>query len=234
MDENNAVQAPQQNDHVHAVARMGTIDEVRIEKINERSVKAKTSFRYEQGDAREDGKNTILKTKVRFYDDELTADQKVEIQRATECAVTGAASYEYANVLITQTVNALLENDPKHIIEKLNAIFNALLSLSPQDEIEGMLCTRLVALHDHYMTRLMRVKSTEHINQSEFQINSAIKLMRIYNETLEALSRYRRKGEQRVMVQHVNVNRGGQAIVGGEINHGGGGQEKSKDAAHAN
>ena len=31
---------------------------------------------------------------------------------------------------------------------------------------------------------------------------------------LEALKRYRTGGEQKVVVQHVNVNKGGQAIVG--------------------
>ena len=33
----------------------------------------------------------------------------------------------------------------------------------------------------------------------------------------EALARYRRKGEQKVVVQHVNVNDGGKAIVGNMI-----------------
>jgi hypothetical protein len=31
---------------------------------------------------------------------------------------------------------------------------------------------------------------------------------------IETLMKYRRKGEQRVVVQHVNVNDGGKAIVG--------------------
>lgn len=57
----------------------------------------------------------------------------------------------------------------------------------------------------------------------ETHMNYAIKLLRLHNETIETLSRYRRKGEQKVIVQHVNVNDGGKAIVGGNLGIGGGG-----------
>ena len=56
----------------------------------------------------------------------------------------------------------------------------------------------------------------------DLNINRATKLMRLHNETLEALNRYRRKGEQRITIQHVQVNDGGQAIVAGEMSRGGG------------
>lgn len=52
------------------------------------------------------------------------------------------------------------------------------------------------------------------ITKVEFYMKSALKLLRLHNETLEAVSRYRRGGEQKVIVQHVNVNNGSQAIVG--------------------
>ena len=51
----------------------------------------------------------------------------------------------------------------------------------------------------------------------DLNINRSTKLMRLYNETFETLNRYRRKGKQKIVVQHVNVNSGGQAIVGSEI-----------------
>ena len=38
--------------------------------------------------------------------------------------------------------------------------------------------------------------------------------MRTYTTQMEALKRYRTGGEQKVTVQHVSVNKGGQAIVG--------------------
>ena len=39
-------------------------------------------------------------------------------------------------------------------------------------------------------------------------------LLRTFTAQVEALQRYRGKGQQKVTVEHVNVNAGGQAIVG--------------------
>ena len=46
-------------------------------------------------------------------------------------------------------------------------------------------------------------------------MKNAIKLLRLYNETIQAITKYRRGGEQKLVIQHVNVNQGGQAVVGG-------------------
>jgi len=40
------------------------------------------------------------------------------------------------------------------------------------------------------------------------------KLTRSFTSQMEALREYRNGGEQKVTVQHVNVNEGGQAVVG--------------------
>ncbi len=52
----------------------------------------------------------------------------------------------------------------------------------------------------------------------------ATKLLRTYTAQIDALARLRRGGEQRVIVQHVYVNEGGQAIVG-NVNQPGGAQK---------
>jgi hypothetical protein len=44
--------------------------------------------------------------------------------------------------------------------------------------------------------------------------NLAVKLSRTFAIQMEALNRYRGKGQQTVTVEQVNVNSGGQAIVG--------------------
>jgi hypothetical protein len=52
----------------------------------------------------------------------------------------------------------------------------------------------------------------------------AAKLLRTYTAQVEVLARLRRGCEQRVIVQHVHINEGGQAIVGA-VNHPGGGKK---------
>ena len=51
------------------------------------------------------------------------------------------------------------------------------------------------------------------------------KLARTFAAQMETLKRYRTGGEQKVTVQHVTVNEGGQAVVG-NVSHGGGGRRK--------
>lgn len=62
-------------------------------------------------------------------------------------------------------------------------------------------------------------------------MNTATKLIRLHNETIDALCRYRRGGEQRVIVQHIQVNDGGKAVVGGMI-EGGWGNKKTDEVPH--
>ena len=66
--------------------------------------------------------------------------------------------------------------------------------------------------------------SIEIMDMQERALN---RLARTFAAQMEALKRYRSKGEQRVYVERVTVNEGGQAIVG-PVTHGGragGGEE---------
>jgi hypothetical protein len=157
-----------------------------------------------------------------FPDPNMTPLQKAEAQRAALCAATGTASEEYGRMILSQTMSGFFHNSYDDDTRIANAVHEALLAMKPADEYEGMLCNRLLVLHDHYM-RYMSICATPDKPQQviDMYINRATKLMRMYNETLDVLNRHRRKGEQKVTVQHVNVNNGGQAVVTGELTRGG-------------
>jgi len=103
-------------------------------------------------------------------------------------------------------------------------IFTITSEMKPQDAIEGMLVTKLIALHEQGMNLLARSTGDVAREAKELYVNLSTKLLRLFNETLETLIRYRRRGEQRVIVQHVNVGDGGKAVVGNLL--GGGMNEK--------
>jgi hypothetical protein len=66
-------------------------------------------------------------------------------------------------------------------------------------------------------------------------VNGLTKLTRTYAAQMSALKDYRSRGEQRMVVQHVNVAEGGQAIVG-NVNapaEGVGAPKKVGDQPHA-
>ena len=48
----------------------------------------------------------------------------------------------------------------------------------------------------------------------DLMLRSAGKLSRTFTMQMEALNRYRGKGGQKMTVEHVHINSGGQAIIG--------------------
>jgi hypothetical protein len=86
------------------------------------------------------------------------------------------------------------------------------------------------------MSALRRLKGAENIPQQDSNGNLAVKLLRTYALQLEALARYRGKGQQKVIVEHVHVHSGGQAIVGAVNSHpppGEGGAAETEHQPHA-
>ena len=143
--------------------------------------------------------------------------------------MTGANSWEYANHLIAKLTetNQGQANNLHMLTTTANAYKEALLEMKPKDIIEGQLITRMLAQHDLIMEYTGKLTNKEtSVKMREMYMNHLAKFTRLYNETLDALNKYRRKGEQRVIVQHVNVENGGQAIVG-NVTQGGGDKAKN-------
>ena len=64
------------------------------------------------------------------------------------------------------------------------------------------------------MTFARRLAHVENIPQQDSAERAFNKLTRTFAAQMSALKEYRSKGEQHMIVQHVNVAEGGQAIVG--------------------
>jgi hypothetical protein len=113
----------------------------------------------------------------------------------------------------------------------------ALKGIGPQDEIEGMLATQMVAAHEAAMEcyrRSMLPEQTFEGRQATLQY--AAKMSRLYADLMLALGKHRGKGQQVVRVEHVHVT-ADKAIVAGTINHaapgGAGGGAQSGEQPHA-
>lgn len=162
-----------------------------------------------------------IKTSFESLDSKATlGNEWGEILKATFGIATGSTNIAFSAFLFNSCVSACSStvNESKCKSEIKTGILSALYSLQPRDEIEGMLITRLISIHTQSMEYLSRASNEGQTTQGiDININCSTKLMRLYNETLEALMRYRRKGEQKVIVQHVNVNDGGKAIVGSTL-----------------
>lgn len=110
--------------------------------------------------------------------------------------------------------------------EKMEQFTNIVLALlggiRPQDEVEAMLVVQMIAVHNVAVETLKRAMvDGQTLVWTEASVNQATKMLRTYTAQMEALKRYRTGGQQRVVVEHVNVSEGGQAIVGAVTTGGG-------------
>ena len=148
--------------------------------------------------------------------------------------ITGTKDFEVAHNIVNSGAMAILSlvemGKPmsEQAISSLNIILQNLHDFQPKDAIEASLVAKAAALFQHGMARLSKLATSENVRNSEAQANMAIKLLRCHNETIEALSRYRRGGEQRVVVQHIADKI---AVVNNFGDTGGGGSQENRGAS---
>lgn len=138
-------------------------------------------------------------------------------------SLTATTDPEIAGDIFNKGLNALPGNN---VAKNANLTAQMLADNCPADATEAKLCVQEMALYAQGMQYLYRAENCDMLTQREFYLKSAIKLLRLHNETIETRGKYRRGGEQRVVVQHVQVNDGGKAIVGGNLAMTGGGGNK--------
>jgi hypothetical protein len=202
-------------------------DQERIDKMREKRLMQSPSVFYEEEKKKSLDENTTnnprIGLKCCFQDNNLTDMQKYELSEATMAAATGSASSLFSTSIFNQACTAFVDHQKGNSIEQVNALQEGLLAMEPADEYEGMLISRLIVLHRYYMTFMARADAPNQNSAGcDLNINRATKLMRVYNETLDALNKYRRKGEQKVKVEHQHnyVNAPNGQVVVGDINRG--------------
>lgn len=98
---------------------------------------------------------------------------------------------------------------------QIEGVVAALIGINPGDEIEGMIAAQMIACHSAAMECYRRAMLPEQTFEGRnMGLNHGAKASRTYAALVEALSRHRGKGQQKMTVEHVHVHQGGQAIVG--------------------
>lgn len=84
----------------------------------------------------------------------------------------------------------------------------------PRDEIEAALLAQAAATHVSVMKFANRLAHAESLQEQDSAERAYNKLTRTFAAQVQAFQRYRDASKQNVVVQHVSVGDGGQAIVG--------------------
>jgi hypothetical protein len=147
----------------------------------------------------------------------------VELERFL--AAVGTSEPAHAGLMLCGILEAACDGETPPTEQDVNRVLAAVTGIGATDEIEGMLAIQMVATHVAVIGTLRRQKGSETLLEQDRYGSLAVKLLRTFAAQIEALQRYRGKGQQKVTVEHVHVNAGGQAIVGA-ISPGKGGKEK--------
>lgn len=130
---------------------------------------------------------------------------------------TGTDSLDLQLGLTRQLVETLwlpkgLSNED--IDTRLHAGLAALIAIRPRGAVEGTLAVQMVATHNAAMGCLkLAIEASQPSSRIE-HMKMAERMMLLYLRQLEALDKHRGIGIPSVNVENVNVQAGGQAIVG--------------------
>ena len=150
--------------------------------------------------------------------DDSTTKPAGELEKSGSLQSTGTDQLPVMPHLISQiTVAQGFSSGLEKKVRKkmMQANFQLIDGIKPQDEIEAMLAAQMVATHNTVISCVafaMDPKQTSHA--CDQYLKHAEKLMATYTRQMAALDKYRGKGQQKIRIEHVNVEAGGQAMVG--------------------
>jgi hypothetical protein len=119
-------------------------------------------------------------------------------------------------------------HDGKVYDRELNFMVAVVKGIQPRDQLETLLAVQMAAVHSLCMNMVCRLNGSFRLPQLEITERAVNKLARTFAAQIETLKRYRSSGEQKVTVEHVTINQGGNAIVG-NVTHGGPGVSEKRE-----
>lgn len=126
---------------------------------------------------------------------------------------------------LLKDLTGLAQKDKSVDPDTMNYAVAIVRGIDPQDPTEALIASQMAAIHMSMMrfANLVATLPANSSNNSQLEAyeRSMNRLARTFAAQVEALKRYRSKGEQRVIVERVTVEKGGQAIVG-NVGRGGG------------
>jgi hypothetical protein len=151
---------------------------------------------------------------------EGSAQEGHEITIERDGALTGLFNTDdpdQASALLSHCLKTLHGNeagDAGEASDERKFMLSVVKETVPRDAVERMLAVQMAATHVATIRTAGMLARADMLPQYEAYDRAFNKLTRTFTSQVEALRKYRNGGRQTVTVQHVNVEDGGQAIVG--------------------
>lgn len=141
--------------------------------------------------------------------------QNGNVNLEADSELGGVADDNWTAALVTQLGRTVEGKADEAGASNLAGNVNALAALGSSDPLEAMLNAQLIGLHNVTMNCLARAQLENQTFEGRKQnLEYANKLGRTTATLVEAKQKHLGKGPQRIVVEKVTVENGGQAIVG--------------------
>lgn len=117
-------------------------------------------------------------------------------------------------------------------IEMFNQFGNLLRELKPQDAVEGLLASQAIVCQEKAFSLIHQSSIQKNVEWARQHSQFANKLLARSQAALDSLIKYRRGGQQKVVVEHVHVEAGGKAAFGTFHTGGVGGTQNLSEGPH--
>jgi hypothetical protein len=141
--------------------------------------------------------------------------------RAQFMAAFGTTSAAVVNVESERIAKALRQRDGTIDPAELDAVIAIVSGQRPKNELEAMTICQMAVTHALMMRSFGKLNRSNEIQQQDSNALTVARLTKAFTSQVDALAKLRRGGEQRVVVEHVHIHAGAQAIVGAVTHTGG-------------
>lgn len=138
--------------------------------------------------------------------------------KARFMAAFGTSSSIVVNVEVERVAKAFRQLDGSIDAAELDTVIAIVSGQQPKNELEAMVVCQMAVTHALAMRSFGNLNRSKEIHQQDSNALTIARLTKAFASQVDALAKLRRGGEQRVVVEHVHVYPGGQAIVG-TVNH---------------
>jgi tetrahydromethanopterin S-methyltransferase subunit E len=98
--------------------------------------------------------------------------------------------------------------------EKAQDVQQNISALNPENNIELLLASQIMAVHNYQQRLISYAINTENVDSSVKYGNLAAKLSNVFIQQVTLMQKLKGINQQKVVFEHVHIHSGGQAIVG--------------------
>ena len=136
-------------------------------------------------------------------------------------AAFGTTNTTVVHAEMERIARALSQRDGKIDPAELDTVIAIVSGQQPKNELEAMIVSQMAVTHALTMRSFGKLSRSNEGQQQDSNGLMVARLTKAFASQMDALGKLRRGGEQRVVVEHVHVHAGAQAIVGAVTHTGG-------------